>query len=276
MWRYSIGCLIAGSLILGQEPDRIPFPHDLHVQDAEIECETCHPDASESRSVWDQSLLPAMETCADCHDVEEDCNLCHTHPEDPRPLVDSRPPYEQDFSHQLHLGQGLACATCHDYILEDDGSGPGQTWRLSDCRTCHRRQKPGFHTPDWSGSHGLGMSLSTQRRCQVCHLPDDCDRCHQYQPFEPHVHPGDYIQRHGFEARTGVTDCGTCHDVEATCVTCHRQRLIMPLDHSTPSWVNLIDGDGGRHGEAALDSPEICQACHRPDRDATCLRCHEE
>ncbi|NOZ74764.1 MAG: cytochrome c3 family protein [FCB group bacterium] len=276
MWRYRFLPLLMISFLPAQEADRIPFPHDFHVQEAEIECVICHSNASESQSVFTQSLLPTMETCGDCHDIDDDCGLCHTNMDEPLPLAESRPQYTQDFSHQNHLEKNMECSTCHAYILEDDGSTPGKLWQPVDCQNCHQQKKPEFHTLDWKQNHGLGMNLASQDRCEVCHTSDFCDQCHQYQPFEPKVHAGDYIQRHGFEARTGVTDCGTCHDVEATCYTCHRQRLIMPLDHSIPNWANRIPGEGGRHGEAALDSPEICQVCHRLDRDATCLDCHEE
>ncbi len=276
MYRFNLSILMALSLIWAQESDQIPFPHDFHVQDAEIECLTCHENANESESVLNQSLLPTMETCSDCHDTEDDCSVCHTNPDDPLPLEASRPPYTQDFSHQYHLARIPDCLTCHEYILDDNGEQPGKLWTLDDCRGCHQQKKPEFHTLDWRQNHGLGMNLASQERCQVCHTPESCDQCHQLQPFEQKIHQGDYIQRHGFEARTGVTDCGSCHDVEQTCYTCHRQRLIMPLDHSFPSWVNEISGDGGHHGEAAMDSPEICQVCHLLDQDATCFRCHEE
>lgn len=280
MYRFSVFLLLSWAVLSAQEPDHIYFPHDFHVTEVEIECSTCHENASTSSSVLNESLLPTMETCGYCHEIDDDdnCELCHTNPDEPRPISESRPAYKQDFTHQYHLQKRPDCLTCHSYILDDDGTNPGKLWVLDDCRSCHQQQKPEFHTLAWTKSHGLGMNLASQTRCQVCHTPESCDNCHELQPFNQKVHTGDFIQRHGFEARTGVTDCESCHDIEETCYSCHRQQIIMPLDHNTPNWVNTLQGDGSQnqHGEAAMDTPEICQVCHRADQDGTCLKCHGE
>ena len=60
------GLLLSNS----SEINELKFSHKYHVLGEEIECETCHEPANKSVTGKD-NLLPTMETCADCHDIED-------------------------------------------------------------------------------------------------------------------------------------------------------------------------------------------------------------
>lgn len=278
MWHYSrqIMLTISGSLLAGfslaQEPDFIMFPHQLHVEDMEMECETCH---SSVRDATDLStrLLPVKDDCAVCHDVYDTCEMCHANPDEPRPLSESVPTSGQTFSHAFHLQRFDDCTTCHDYILDDIDEAPPDGWEKADCQTCHATHKPVSHTVDWIPLHGMEVTMASQDYCSLCHTQNSCDQCHQYQPFEISTHPVDFIQVHGFEARAGQMDCASCHDLVQDCVQCHQRNSFMPMDHNFSDWINLTGG-GGAHADAAFDAPNVCQACHVSTADETCQRCH--
>ncbi|MDP6776882.1 MAG: cytochrome c3 family protein, partial [Candidatus Latescibacteria bacterium] len=105
-------------MVRGVPSTTIRFSHKLHLgEDVEAECTMCHP-AEESASASDR-LLPTMEICGECHDVEDDdgCATCHLDLDIVGEIdVPSR---EIVFSHQSHLGyDGTACTTCHAGLEE--------------------------------------------------------------------------------------------------------------------------------------------------------------
>lgn len=276
MWRYSLILLVPLSLAWTQERDRIIFPHDFHLEEMELDCDHCHAGVSASQSLRER-LLPAMESCSDCHDGDtagEECELCHSAPEEPISYPSLAPREGPDFAHQFHLLKGLDCSTCHSGIYSDDGSAARGDWTTADCYRCHQSRRPENHALDWVSTHGLDLGHRVQESCRLCHTQSSCDRCHQLQQFELEVHPVAYLLRHGFEARSGEKECSTCHAVTTDCYRCHRDNGVMPLDHNLPGWAGPFLDDGGSHGEAALEEPEICQTCHLPASDRTCLRCH--
>jgi len=60
-------------------PDFVWFSHASHVEDATIECETCHGPVAQ-REVLFQEKPTTMAACMDCHarnNAPNDCDLCH-------------------------------------------------------------------------------------------------------------------------------------------------------------------------------------------------------
>ncbi|MCK5033768.1 MAG: hypothetical protein KAS18_09045, partial [Calditrichia bacterium] len=84
---FILGLSLLSGILLSNSPDNIElkFSHKLHTIDEEQECSDCHESATNSLSGSD-NLLPGMENCGDCHDIEDEknCNMCHSDVDDPR------------------------------------------------------------------------------------------------------------------------------------------------------------------------------------------------
>jgi len=79
---FSVCILFIWTLTLSAQEDKIIFSHQFHAEDAGAECSDCHEAAKTSLSTAD-NLLPAMETCYNCHDEDEtECTVCHTNPDE--------------------------------------------------------------------------------------------------------------------------------------------------------------------------------------------------
>lgn len=254
------------------------MPHQFHLEELELECDLCHEEANESVSL-DVRILPEKDLCLECHDGDtapDECSTCHFGDDDPQTYRELLPRSGPFFSHVFHLAKKPNCSDCHDYVYSDEGLAPPVRWSEKRCRECHQSSRPDYHTADWVSVHGIQVNHLTEQKCRVCHEQTFCDQCHQLQQFEPKVHPVSFILNHGFDARSGIMDCSSCHDVVRYCQTCHKQNSVMPMDHNLPDWVgtSIILEDGGLHSSAALDAVDVCQACHNPSSDRTCLRCH--
>lgn len=287
------GCLsvLALSPILGftlneqilPEHDII-FPHRLHLEEAELECDICHGEIGSSAFAKDNNL-PAMDNCEDCHDIEDEdnCGLCHKNAEDPegfninkRLLV---------FNHARHLEQSVACRTCHLDIFTKEASDAGvmppmilcmschDGVRASrDCRLCHENRIGliDIHPPGWRSIHGETAVIDADY-CQTCHdFDNDCLACHLGDNLTGRIHELNYIFTHSLDAKGGRPKCTTCHEHESFCVECHRTENRIPLLHSSLSWLT-------EHGRAARNDIENCAACHESDRAICALGgCHAD
>lgn len=277
MWRFKIAILIIPlALIFGQDKDSILFQHAFHVEDMELACTECHAGVAEADGqTW--SIFPAMDVCLQCHDDDTangSCEYCHTNPEDPLPISENWAKSYLGFSHKQHLAKLNNCSKCHDYIFDDDEIGTKKMWEMSDCQDCHinLEEGPSSHDLAWQQLHGSEINSSTSGNCALCHTNNSCEECHQLQQFTPNVHPTDYILAHSFDAKAGVTECSTCHNIIEDCYTCHVTNQIMPMNHNFHNWVSTTHG--GLHGEYAESEAELCATCHIPTEDATCLKCH--
>lgn len=276
MWRFKIIIfLIPLILVFGQDKDRILFQHSLHVDDMELTCEECHADVSEAdRPSW--NIFPKMDLCLECHDgdtADDACEYCHSNPGNPLPINEKWVTSGLGFSHAKHLVGSEDCGECHSYIDGDDEVGLPNVWNESDCFSCHKdlKEAPQSHNFAWEQFHGSEMNASTENNCALCHTNNSCEECHQLQQFTPEIHPVDYMLSHGFDAKAGVMECTTCHEIIEDCYTCHVQNKVMPMNHNFHNWVST---SGGLHGEFAESEAELCATCHIPSEDMSCLKCH--
>jgi hypothetical protein len=256
MWRFSLILILIPFYILAQDADVSSFPHQLHIEDVELSCEDCHGDVSSSTSL-DTRLLPDENFCADCHG--------EAMPVYPAKLLAA------DFSHQLHT-KSFECQDCHSQILDD--TEPTVNWTSTTCQNCHASISPANHDLEWASLHGLELNSGTDTNCQLCHKQETCEQCHQLQQFTPKVHMDGFVLSHAFEARAGILECYSCHEMVQDCYTCHMQNQVMPMNHNFPNWVGVKLIGGGLHSTLALDEPEVCQTCHLPATDPNCLKCH--
>ncbi len=238
-------------------PERlILFDHALHVVDEAFECATCHADIEESEETG-AIVLPAMETCSDCHDdaaAPSECALCHVDTSNLRPLSHRAFDWAQDHAWEMRLGPGPEdCVTCHT----DD-----------DCAVCH--DSPTLA----AGGSGAPRTLAELR------IDPDGSRGLALEQ----VHELNYLFTHPLDVRIHARDCDTCHDRQDFCVTCHEGTQDggffrpVPLVHGGPDFVRVgVGSGGGRHAELARRDIESCAACHdEVGADPVCITCHED
>ncbi len=257
----------------------IRFPHDVHAE-AEVDCRTCHEAAWTSTGGTDP-LLPAMDDCSQCHDVDEDCGLCHRAVEEPSGYA-PRDAKADRFPHARHLEQGMSCGRCHG-----PASAPEAHPAMADCRSCHATAPglqdcgvchtqgaalvPESHERGWRWFHGVEAGLDAQS-CASCHTQTDCQDCHTGDDVRPRVHRLNFDFDHSVEARAQEVECSTCHEQATFCAACHASRGVRPLDHDQSGWVG---SDGGRHAIEAAYGMEGCVACHDAgEADPVCADCH--
>ena len=277
MWRFKIIILFVPFLLLiGQENNGILFPHQLHIEDVELTCEECHVGVTDADGPsWD--IFPKMDYCAECHEdntEDGDCSFCHRNPGNLQSYNNFWKSSGLDFSHKKHLAKTDDCLKCHSYINEDeDATDYPNVWAMSDCQSCHMDMDngPSSHDLAWKQLHGSEVNSSTSGNCALCHTNNSCEECHQLQAFTPKAHPVDYLLAHSFDAKAGVTECSTCHEIIEDCYTCHVTNQIMPMNHNFHNWVST---EGGIHIDYAESEAELCATCHIPSEDSSCLKCH--
>ncbi len=270
------------------------FSHQLHMVEAELECSTCHESALNSVSGKD-NLFPDMETCGDCHEIEEDenCGMCHSDVDDPRevPRIEI---YMQKFSHKKHLESGFDCQNCHAPVAQKKSVGTYILTNMISCIDCHDekaapRECSVCHLPEESlipVSHNLDFmhnhsdlatnedpSILNDKKCSTCHSINFCQECHAGDNLERTTHALNYQFTHSLDAQAKGFECSTCHTDRLFCIECHRDNQIMPHNHS-PGWVNQIPDDGGRHKLEAEIDLESCMACHEQNAEQICQPCH--
>lgn len=290
-------CLLFYVIVLANsEKAELKFSHKLHVVDNEMECAACH-EAAESSQTGADNLLPTMETCANCHDVEDDqaCQLCHSDMDNPRsvPRVET---YNELFSHEKHLTAGFECNSCHLGVKNKVVVEPYLLPNMTECMSCHTnknasnecygchkpsdRLKPLTHGTNFLHQHGDLARTSLEvlpdtKTCNLCHSKNYCQECHEGDNLDRLSHPLNYAFTHSLDARGKERDCGVCHTERSFCNECHRENLIMPHNH-TIGWTNRIPGDGGRHRLEAETDLENCMSCHEANAEQICLTCHSK
>lgn len=280
---------VFAALALGDSPATpttgIRQVHDIHAENG-IECETCHENVPDATGLT--GLLPSMDTCANCHDVEDEdnCKMCHLgeeptgYPEEAASMSSGMTELAH-FPHQSHIQkQELNCSDCH----APDGKG-GQTFPqhpqcrschataagFTDCSMCHGANQapvPQSHGPQWMSEHALDATFD-QNECESCHTQTDCQDCHNGDNVRPRVHDLNFSFSHALEARSNQMLCQTCHEDPVFCSSCHAAEQVLPENHSRADWVT------SRHGVEASFNLESCIACHDAgEQDPTCARCH--
>ena len=218
--------------------DRLIFSHGVH-EGNDVECDTCH-EGVEVAAGFERSYLPAEEICLDCHEREDNCSECHTRVENHRPRERL---HRVGFSHRQHLEQeGMECQRCHGAVMEVGDTEPAH----ETCFECH------VHQEQYAAASCLG-----------CHPAMRQMPLRAVAEFD---HAGDWMARHGLQARSQGAACAQCH-TETSCSDCHSQvapSTTFRLYREETGRALLHRGDYiSIHGiEARVDG-------------ATCLRCHQ-
>ena len=289
----------------------IIFPHDMHVEDLELECETCHEGVTESTS-GTENLMPPMDVCEACHDIEdtENCAMCHADM-DNLDLYQRVEDYIPLFNHQVHGEQEISCEVCHEGVstsassadlhLPGMGAGPGMDICTDchngmrapdDCTTCHiegrgkiqeeRGKLPADHAYSLDvrlRQHGDDAKLDNAESCVACHQRSWCMECHQGDNlfFGNRPHPPGYEFKHPLDVRSGRIECASCHESTNFCAECHFEENVYPRSHQRGLWASRASG-GGLHAIEARTNIEQCASCHGEETgtDPVCAACHGE
>ena len=273
------GMVLAWAGLAGSAPPTtIRFNHQFHLgEDVELECSACHA-AAESQASGDR-LLPTMEVCGECHDVEDDegCALCHTDMDNMEQI--DIPPREIAFSHQAHLGyEGTTCQTCHAGMEKVVAPGGTHVPDMAACMACHDNTagpsacnachtdlahlKPASHAGGWAREHGRRVRTG-DAACASCHAQSECQECHEGAKlsvshpslgsrgaFAPQsrgdaglvlkgAHELNYRFTHALDAKGKARRCAVCHDRATFCVECHNPDS--DADAFRPVWHNGAD-----------------------------------
>jgi Cytochrome c7 and related cytochrome c len=122
----------------------IPFSHRTHVG-LNLKCAECHPGAGENRAAG----MPRESLCMNCHvAVKADSAAIiklagFVKRKEPAPWARLyRLPDFVSFSHKRHVGKaGVACATCHGEVKNQDVLAKEKSIGMQSCMACHDQRK---------------------------------------------------------------------------------------------------------------------------------------
>jgi hypothetical protein len=238
----------------------LKFNHQIHVG-RQIPCARCHGDLSQV-DLAGRAQLPRMAQCLGCHNDGLGA---------------------RDSSGRRSAAASSRCPACH--LQAPDG-------------TLQVQYPTGVLIPSGTlrgDDHGLefrqhhrAQALSDEEYCAACHRRDFCQRCHNGVVKPLDYHGGDYVARHGLEARRSQLDCAGCHRQQTFCLGCHERLGV--VDHATlpakPAVSPFAPATSRRFHPVGWASPTVgpahhsleaqrnirsCTSCHREE---TCLQCH--
>jgi len=282
------GVIFLVVLLLGQQEEiNVLFSHKFHVIDLETSCSDCHK-AEESKSSQD-NLLPDHESCGACHEIDENCTMCHEEGKDPT-AVPRIQDYIEHFPHEVHTGENFSCLNCHKNVEQSETVKGEHLPKMALCVECHdnrsfenycyichskeRNLMPVGHTKAFcEKDHGFA-SYMQDLNCESCHTQSMCIDCHRKDNLDHKAHPLNYINNHGMYAKGNKDNCYSCHEELSFCRDCHQQRMVMPRTHAAANWSNRTTG--GRHARAAQLDLDNCISCHSDaGGNPICIQRHE-
>jgi Cytochrome c7 and related cytochrome c len=169
----------------------VQFSHLHHVGGEGIDCRYCHTSVENSSFAG----IPPTKTCMNCH-----AHLWTNAPilqpirdsfQKNQPLtwirVNTLPDFVY-FNHQIHVHQGVGCATCHGRVDQMPLMRQAQPLTMGWCLSCHRAPEKFLRPRDQvfnmayeapSNQIELGMRLKKEYNVSgVAHLTS-CSTCHR-------------------------------------------------------------------------------------------------
>ena len=173
---------------VGYAPEQpVNYSHRIHVDQLGLDCRYCHSFVE----VTDISNIPATETCMNCHNVvlpqsldlmpvraswAEDTSI-------PWVKVHQLPDYAQ-FSHAVHVNNGVGCETCHGRVDQMDVVSQAEPLSMGWCLECHREPEQYLRPNDEVTTMGymhsagyVGANLDRIRE-EGIRPPTNCSACH--------------------------------------------------------------------------------------------------
>ena len=241
----------------------LKFNHRQHAE-AAIDCTRCHGDLKEV-DLATRAQLPKMALCLSCH----------------REGLERRRVTEG--SPQVKRLPTARCAACH----LQQGNGTLEVRFSSGVLLPTGELRGDEHNSAFLREH-RSVAQNDPAYCQNCHTESFCQRCHNsvVKPFD--LHGGDYVHRHGLDARRNQPDCSSCHRLQTFCLGCHERlgvasHLTLPGAPSPSAffpaaprrfhpegWASTGMG-ANLHATEAERNLRACVSCHREE---ACLGCH--
>ena len=255
--------LVAGCSQSAQRPtpvepprDQIRVPHAVHAK-AQVKCIACHEGVFDETELGTApEALPAEDTCLQCHREQKEkgnCGYCHTDvAHAAKPVLGAGSVLMNHAKHIERVKED--CAACHKSLPEPFAAAvPPPT--MSDCLGCHEHEKE-----------------YAQVQCLGCH--PTLNRV-ALKPLSDFSHQGNYIARHGADARSSAENCSQCHD-QTYCAECHARTVATRIEVKFPEEVAAAfihrNDYLGRHSIDAVANEASCRKCHGED---FCTSCHQ-
>ncbi|WP_456427899.1 cytochrome c3 family protein [Rhodocaloribacter sp.] len=173
---------------VGYEPEQpVPYSHRLHAGQLGIDCQYCHNWVK----VADHSNVPPTQTCMNCHTQirTESLKLLPVRESwatgDPIPWVKvhNLPDYA-NFTHAMHVNNGVGCETCHGRIDEMEVVRQVEPLSMGWCLECHRQPELYLRPNDQVTTMGYVQPADfverNMERIRIEHIepPTNCSGCH--------------------------------------------------------------------------------------------------
>jgi hypothetical protein len=169
----------------------VQFSHAHHVGGVGIDCRYCHTSVEQSSFAG----IPPTKTCMNCHSelwtnaailepvrasFQTDTNLTWVRVHDLPDFV--------YFNHQIHVRQGVGCATCHGPVDEMPLMYQAETLLMEWCLDCHRAPEQhlrpreevfnmAYQQPE--DQHELGTRLKEEYGVASVEHMTSCSICHR-------------------------------------------------------------------------------------------------
>ncbi len=173
---------------VGYEPEQpVPYSHRLHAGQLGINCRYCHNWVE----VADHSNVPPTQTCMNCHTQirTESLKLLPvreswaTDAPIPWVKVHNLPDYV-NFTHAMHVNNGVGCETCHGRIDEMEVVRQVEPLSMGWCLECHRQPELYLRPNDEVTTMGYVQPADfverNMERIRIEHIepPTNCSGCH--------------------------------------------------------------------------------------------------
>jgi hypothetical protein len=126
-------------------PQPVPFRHDLHTGQLNIDCRYCHSTVERAADAG----MPSAQTCMSCHSqvwvgasVLEPIRSSFALGQPIQWTSVHRLPDYAYFHHAAHVTKGVACETCHGRVDQMPKTAKAETLSMGWCLDCHRDPVP--------------------------------------------------------------------------------------------------------------------------------------
>ena len=186
----------------------LQFSHAHHVGGEGIDCRYCHTSVEKSAFAG----IPPTKTCMNCHSqiwttapilepvrasFRDDKNLTWTR-------VNDLPDFVY-FSHQIHVRQGVGCATCHGQVDKMPLMVQAQSLLMGWCLDCHRAPEQFLRPRD--AVFSMDYQTPKADRPVAVRGADGVERA-----FTTQIALGRFLKtEYGVPSVEHMTSCSVCH-----------------------------------------------------------------
>lgn len=173
---------------VGYAPEQpVPYSHRVHIDQLNLDCRYCHNWVE----VSDHSNIPATQTCMNCHNQIRTESLALLPVRESwatgEPVewvkVHALPDYAE-FSHAVHVNNGVGCETCHGRVDQMDVVRQEEPLSMGWCLECHRQPELYLRPTEEITTMGYVQPSDfiernlEQIRTKSIQPPTNCSACH--------------------------------------------------------------------------------------------------